>query len=39
MRYRVEYGVVTVGRIDTIRARSGEAHRAEAAVHHQGRSK
>ena len=33
------YGVATVSRIDKIRARGGEAHCAEAAARHQGRSK
>ena len=31
------YGVATVSRIDKIRARGGEANRAEAAARHQGR--
>jgi len=33
------YGVAAVSRIDEIRARGGEAHRAESAACHQGGSK
>jgi len=37
--YQTIYGVATVSTIDKMRARGGEAHHAEAAAHHQGRSK
>ena len=39
MMHDYKYGVATISRLLQIRARGGEAHRAEAAARHQGRSK